>query len=62
VLALILFLILAWVVIGIVGAVVHGLFWLTIIAGVLLVITLVGGGAGLGGRRGRRRAAGVPRS
>ncbi len=41
--AFILFLILAWVVLGIIGFVVHGLFWLSIIACVGLLLTLVGG-------------------
>ena len=40
-LALVLFLILLWVVAGIVGFVVHGLFWLFIIACLLLLFTLV---------------------
>jgi fatty acid desaturase len=50
-LALILFLILAWIVIGIIGAVVHGLIWLLIIAAVLFVATLVFGGTRLRGHR-----------
>lgn len=49
-LALILFLILAWVVLGLVGFVVHGLFWLFVIACVLFLLTLIGG-AMRGGRR-----------
>jgi hypothetical protein len=40
-LALILFLILAWVVLGLIGFVVKGLFWLFVIACVLFVLTLV---------------------
>ena len=51
-LALILFLIILWIALGIIGAVVHGLFWLLIIAGVLFLATLVFGGT----RMGRRRA------
>ena len=50
-LALILFLIVIWIVIGIVGAVVHGLIWLLIIAAVLFVATLVFGGSRLRGHR-----------
>ncbi len=41
--AFILFLILAWVVVGIIGFVVHGLFWLFIIACVGFALTLIGG-------------------
>jgi hypothetical protein len=51
VLSLILFLIILWIILGIIGAVVHGLFWLLIIAGVLFIGTLVFGGTRLGGRR-----------
>jgi hypothetical protein len=54
-LALLLFLILVWVVLGIVGFVVHGLFWLFVVACVLFLLTLIGGGFGRG-RRGARRA------
>ena len=54
-LALILFLILVWVVLGVIGVVVHGLIWLTIVAAVLFLATLVGGGARFGGQRARRR-------
>ena len=43
-LALVLFLILLWVVAGIVGFVVHGLFWLFIVACLLFLFTLVLGG------------------
>jgi hypothetical protein len=56
VIAFLLFLILVWVVLGIIGFVVHGLFWLFVVACVLFVLTLVGGGFGrgrLGGRRAR---------
>ena len=52
-LAFILFLILIWVVLGIIGAVVHGLFWLLIIAAVLFLATLVFGGSRIGSRRRR---------
>jgi hypothetical protein len=52
VLSLILFLIILWIVLGIIGAVVHGLIWLLIIAAVLFLATLVFGGSRLG--RGRR--------
>jgi hypothetical protein len=50
-LALILFLILIWIVVGIIGAVVHGLIWLLIVAAVLFVATLVFGGSRLRGHR-----------
>lgn len=46
-LALILFLILVCVILGILGAVVHGLIWLLIVAVVLFVATLVFGGSQL---------------
>ncbi len=54
--AFILFLILAWVVVGIIGFVVHGLFWLFIIACVGFVLTLIGGPFAKGrlGARSRR--------
>lgn len=50
-LALILLLIIIWIVLGIIGAVLHGLIWLTIIAAVLFLATLVFGGNRLGRRR-----------
>ena len=50
-LAFILFLILLWVILGIIGAVVHGLIWLLIIAAILFVATLVFGGNRIGRRR-----------
>lgn len=52
-LAFILFLILLWVILGIIGAVVHGLIWLLIIAAVLFLATLVFGGSRIGARRRR---------
>lgn len=52
VLALILFLIIVWIILGIIGVVVHGLFWLLIIAAILFLATLVFGGSRLrGGKR-----------
>lgn len=51
-LALLLFLILVWVVLAIIGWVVTGLFWLFVVACVLFVLTLLGG-AFRGGRRRR---------
>jgi hypothetical protein len=50
VLAFILFLIILWIVLGIIGAVVHGLIWLLIIAAVLFLATMVFGGFRLGRR------------
>ena len=50
-LAFILLLIIVWIVLGIIGAVLHGLIWLTIIAAVLFLATLVFGGNRLGRRR-----------
>jgi hypothetical protein len=40
--ALLLILVIAWIVIGIIGFVVHGLFWLFIIACVLFLLTILG--------------------
>lgn len=42
-LSLLLLLILVWVVLGIIGVVVHGLFWLFIVACILVLATLLGG-------------------
>jgi hypothetical protein len=53
VLALILFLVIVYIILGIIGAVVHGLFWLLIIAAVLFIATLVFGGTRLRGGRPR---------
>jgi hypothetical protein len=50
-LTLILALIIAFIAIGIIGFVVHGLFWLFIIAAILFVATLVLGGRHAGARR-----------
>lgn len=52
--ALLLFLLLAYVAIGIIGFVIHGLFWLFIIAVVLFVATIFLGGTRLGRGRTRR--------
>jgi hypothetical protein len=52
VIAFILALIIIWIVLGIIGFVVHGLFWLFIIACVLFLVTIVIGIF----RRGRRSA------
>ena len=50
-LAFILFLILLWVALGIIGAVIHGLIWLLVIAAILFLATLVFGGSRLGRNR-----------
>ena len=50
-LAFILFLILLWVALGIIGAVIHGLIWLLIIAAILFLATLVFGGTRFGRNR-----------
>jgi hypothetical protein len=50
-LSLVLALIIAFIVVGIIGFVVHGLFWLFIIAVILFVATLVLGGRHAGTRR-----------
>lgn len=51
-LAFLLFLVIVWIVLGIIGAVVHGLIWLLVIAAVLFLATLVFGGAHFRSRRG----------
>jgi hypothetical protein len=51
-LALLLTLVIVWIVLGIIGFVVHGLFWLFLIACVLFLATVLGGAF----RRGRRSA------
>ena len=53
-LALILFLIIVWIVLGIIGVVVKGLFWLLVIAIVLFLGTLVFGGTRLSKTRSPR--------
>jgi hypothetical protein len=45
VLSLILLLIIVWIALGIIGATVHGLLWLLIIAAILFIATLVFGGS-----------------
>lgn len=50
-LSFILLLVIIWIVLGIIGAVVHGLLWLTIIAAVLFLATLLFGGSRARGRR-----------
>ena len=53
-LAFILLLIIVWIIAGIIGAVVKGLFWLLVVAAVLFVLTLIFGGSRMrGGRPGR---------
>jgi hypothetical protein len=54
VLALVLFLILVWVILGLIGFVVHGLFWLFVLAAVCFGFTLFFGGRYAGRPRGRR--------
>ena len=46
-LAVILFLIIVWIIAGIIGATVHGLIWLLVVAAILFVATLVFGGTRL---------------
>jgi amino acid permease len=53
-LAFVLLLVIIWIVLGIIGAVIHGLIWLTIIAAVLFLATMLFGGNRLGRRRVRR--------
>jgi hypothetical protein len=54
VLAFVLFLILLWVIVGLIGFVVHGLFWLFILAAVFFGFTLIFGGRYAGRPRSRR--------
>jgi hypothetical protein len=54
VLALVLFLVLLWVILGLIGFVVHGLFWLFIVAAVFFGFTLIFGGRYAGRPRSRR--------
>jgi hypothetical protein len=51
VLAFILLLVLVWIVLGLIGFVVHGLFWLFLIACVLFLVTLIFGGTRARSRR-----------
>ena len=53
-LAFILLLIIIWIIIGIIGATVHGLIWLTILAAVLFLATLIFSGSRLRGGKTRR--------
>lgn len=53
-LAFVLLLIIIWIVVGIIGAVVHGLIWLTVVAAILFLATLVFSGTRLRGRAPRR--------
>lgn len=53
-LSLLLFLILVWVVLGLIGFVVHGLFWLFLIACLLFVATVLGAAFGRGRTSTRR--------
>lgn len=52
-LSFILFLIIVWLVLAVIGVVVHGLIWLTVAAVVLFLATLVFGGTRIGARRRR---------
>lgn len=53
VITLLLFLVLLYVALGIIGVVVHGLFWLFVVAVVLFLVSAVGGGYASGRRRRR---------
>lgn len=53
-LAFILFLIIVWIALGIIGAVIHGLIWLLVLAVVAFLATLVFGGTRLGKTRAKR--------
>lgn len=53
-LALIVILLLVWIIVGILGALVHGLIWLLVVAAVLFLATLVFSGSRLRGHRSAR--------
>lgn len=53
-LSFLLFLVLVWIALGIIGFVIHGLIWLFIIAVVAFVLTLAFGGSHFGRGRSRR--------
>ncbi len=55
--AFILLLVLVYVAVGIIGAVVKGLLWLTVIAAILFLATVFFGGRHAGRSRERRRSA-----
>ena len=50
-LAFLLFLVIIWIAVGIIGVVVKGLFWLLIVAAVLFIATVFFGGTRLRSRR-----------
>jgi hypothetical protein len=54
VLAFLLFLVIVWIALGIIGAVIHGLIWLTIVAALFFVGTLFFGGSHFGKKRANR--------
>jgi hypothetical protein len=54
VIAFLLILVIIWIIVGMIGFVIHGLFWLFVIACVLLLFTLLGGAFGRGRRSTRR--------
>lgn len=53
-LSLLLFLVIVWIVAGIIGVVVHGLIWLFWIAVILFLVTVFFGGTRLGRSRSGR--------
>jgi hypothetical protein len=53
VLAFLLLLVIVWIIVGIVGFVIHGLFWLFVLACVFFLLTLVGSAFGRGRKSGR---------
>lgn len=52
--ALVIVLILLWVIAGLIGVFIKGLIWLTIVAAILFVLTLIFGGTRLGRRKTNR--------
>ena len=48
--AFLLILIIVWIIVGVIGFIVHGLFWLFVLACVLFLVTLLGGAFGRGRR------------
>jgi len=50
VVAFLLILIIVWIIVGVIGFIVHGLLWLFVLACVLFLVTLLGGAFGRGRR------------
>ena len=55
VIGFLLILVIVWIIVGFIGFVVHGLFWLFVIACFQVLFTLIGGAFGRGRRSARPR-------